>query len=236
METGSRNQGEIDYTQLTWPSSRWSLLCIRAWVQGLGESQVPDHKRVKAPIPADLTMDDRVPGTAKFQLQLQEAGLRREWDLQTDEGMVWKAGYRTAFYSTWLPFHVVRPPEPPLTKPEPDSLAVLCPSHLVSFMLEQATSMLVFRPGYVSLRDGQEVVTIVEGSCLTIAQGFLEITAHLPLNSAPDFPLAMPENPFFRQSMEEIRQACALVKSLVPGARYWLPLLPDPQALTALRY
>jgi len=239
MDSNSQNRVELDYSSFRWPSHGWSLLSVRAWVRGMRTMQVAEYKRVpveEQPVKPTLPdLDPAIKGTAKFQLDLAAAGLEWEWEVQSKSPeLIMKPSYRRDAYQTWLPVQV----EPSSAAPNtPDPLAILCPSDLVAFMLDSATSMLVLRPGAVNARESGNVVEVRPGPCLTLAQGFLTIEAHLPLHVPPTFPLEVPLGQYGKGAVAELQSACEFARKHLPGGtHYWLPMLPDPQGVSALRY
>jgi len=250
VSTTSPPLDEFDYSQIQLPTGRWSLLCVRGWMLGMAINQVPDYTLGDPPtapaLPVLPVPDRGITGQTKFNLELQAAIIKREWEMQAlAPEKVWTMGYRQEYQQAWLPLHfgdpsptttdsVANTPEPHLIA-APDALPILCPTHMVGQMCEQAASLLILRPGNVTRKNGQVKIRLVEEPCLTIVRGFLGIEAHLVLqNLSISF---LPKAEEFSQgwAVQKIYSACREVKSRY-GVPFLLPLLQDPLALSVQPY
>ncbi|MCE1204474.1 MAG: hypothetical protein LWW79_07695 [Holophagaceae bacterium] len=234
-------QAEPSYSELQWPDHRWSLLSAQAWVRGLQEVQVPEFTEWTAEELAARkqtlpTLDPKVVGVTKYQLELQAAGLEWEWALQSQmHDQRWKAGYRTDYTVAWQP--VTFGEKAAESKPGPDHMLILVAAHQITPMLEQlASSMLVLQPGTVVQKDSKAVIELMPGPCLTLVQGFLTVLAHVPLESLPVLPLAEPASSFQLQAQAEIAAARDSTQRQLGAGSYWIPQVHAPLTTSVQRY
>lgn len=99
-------------------------------------------------------------------------------------------------------------------------------------MLRQVASMVVFRPGLLVLSNGMPQLKVMDGACLTIADGFIRIEAHVALAQLPSLPLARPQAGFPRMVVEEIHSALAFTHQRLVRGNCWIMIpgdYPDAQ-------
>jgi|GEM_PF-2094166 len=241
MAITSPRQVEPGFSELQWLDHRWSLLSAQAWVRGLGQIQVPEFTEWKkdelaGSKPVLPTLDPKVVGVTRYQLQLQAAGLAWEWALQAQShDQRWKAGYRPDYTVAWQP--VTFGKKTADSKPAPDLLLILVGAHQIAPMLEQlSSSMLMLQPGMVVQKDSKAIIELMPGPCLTLTQGFLEVLAHVPLEDLPVLPLAAPASLFQRLASAEIAAAQDFTQRLLGPGTYWVPVLHAPPTGSVQRY
>ncbi|HEY3401537.1 MAG TPA: hypothetical protein VGK03_13005 [Geothrix sp.] len=241
MATDLPTQVEPGYSELQWPDHRWSLLSAQAWVRGLQEVQVPEFTEWKkgelvSNKPVLPTLDPKVVGVTKYQLELQAAGLEWEWALQSQmHDQRWKTGYRTDYTVAWQP--VTFGEKTADSKADPDHLLILVAAHQITPMLEQlASSMLVLQPGKVIQKESKAVIELMPGPCLTLVQGFLTVLAQVPLESLPVLPLAAPASSFQLQAQAEIAAARDSTQRQLGEGSYWIPAVHGPLTTSVQRY